>query len=191
MSSSCRGEDATQEGSGDGGVQQADIEAMEKLDGPVKQAEVEVGVLAEPEPRRHILAPWVQSLLGGLADAAKEWLDAPAASLTSSSAAVEEDEDLCPICYAEPPTFALPCGHALCVNCAVRYVREALGDAQTQVFPQGVRCPMHSSGCEVFITSSEAQRLLSARDARCAYRIRGYHTSFCSCATGRILFLAP
>ena len=67
--------------------------------------------------------------------------------------------------------------------CAVPYHVYALGDVRTQIcaqvtaispylplFPskplralcaQGVRCPMHSSGCDAYITPTDAPRLLS------------------------------
>mmetsp|Transcript_39671 Transcript_39671/g.104725 ORF Transcript_39671/g.104725 Transcript_39671/m.104725 type:complete len:556 (+) Transcript_39671:3-1670(+) len=72
----------------------------------------------------------------------------------------------CLICFDAVPTFATSaCDHALCTTCAVSYVRGAVGDAQAQVHAAGVRCPMHSSGCMEFITSTDAARLLTARDS--------------------------
>lgn len=53
----------------------------------------------------------------------------------------------------------------MCRRCAVTYLRSALGDAQTQVTPEGVRCPMHPSGCSSFISAADASRLLTPRDA--------------------------
>jgi len=59
--------------------------------------------------------------------------------------------------------FVLGCGHALCKSCAVHYVRVAIGEARSQVFPEGIRCPMHSSGCNAFLTAADASRLLTPR----------------------------
>lgn len=73
----------------------------------------------------------------------------------------------CPICFDGMPSFAASgCEHALCTPCAVAYVRGALGDVQAQIFAAGVRCPLHPSGCEGFISSTDAARLLTARDAK-------------------------
>ena len=89
---------------------------------------------------------------------------APGASASSEDD--DAEESICPICMAERPTFAPECGHALCATCAAQYLRGALGDASSQVFAQGVRCPMHSSGCDGYITCVDAPRLLSPHDAR-------------------------
>ncbi len=80
-------------------------------------------------------------------------------------ASTRQEAEECPICFAEPVAFALSCGHELCTRCMVHYVREALANANTQVFPQGIRCPMHSSGCAQHFTSTEAARLLTRSDA--------------------------
>ena len=109
---------------------------------------------------------WIQGVAAAAADVASQWV-AGSAAVPEAAAAGDVEAPLCPICFAEPPTFSPPCGHALCTSCAVAYLRGALGDAQTQIHPQGVRCPMHASGCEDFITSTDARRLLSNRDARC------------------------
>lgn len=156
----------------------ADIETAGAMAESTKNTGVEiVSVSCEASDKRNSEAPgalsqlnqlnfpsWVQTVLAGLSEASKKWLNSEERPLPPIPAA--SAEDLCPICYTYEATFCPPCGHKLCTRCAVHYLRDALGDAQTQVFPQGVRCPMHSSGCESFITSSEAERLLSERDAR-------------------------
>ena len=76
------------------------------------------------------------------------------------------EADACAICFTDAAVFAPACMHGLCAACAVKLVRTALGEAQAQVFPQGVRCPMHPSGCDAFITTSDAERLMSERDVR-------------------------
>jgi hypothetical protein len=73
------------------------------------------------------------------------------------------------VCFDSKPTFATPqCeGHAMCTSCAVSYVRGALGDATAQVQAAGIRCPMHGSGgCQGFVNSVDAVRLLKDRDAK-------------------------
>ncbi len=108
----------------------------------------------------------------GLAEPAGNLLDwlggavasVPGAEQYSSSGSV------CLICLESTPTFAtLQCeGHALCTSCAVSYVRSALGDSAAQVHAAGIKCPMHggSGGCDGFISSVDAVRLLKERDAR-------------------------
>jgi hypothetical protein len=64
--------------------------------------------------------------------------------------------------------FSLACGHALCPQCAVSYLRDSLGNAQALIAPEGVRCPMHVSGCAHFITAIDARVLLTARDTKLA-----------------------
>jgi len=39
------------------------------------------------------------------------------------------------------------CAHLLCLPCTIRFVRACLGAAASEVSPQGLRCPHHSSGC--------------------------------------------
>jgi hypothetical protein len=70
--------------------------------------------------------------------------------------------DECPLCCAEDVSSWRPstCVHELCVDCATRYVREALQDAGAHVRAEGVRCAFHGSGCENFLTAEDAARLL-------------------------------
>jgi hypothetical protein len=80
----------------------------------------------------------------------------------------DDEEDPCPICFANAPTFQVgDCEHALCTTCAVTYVRTAIGDARTQVSGEGVRCPMHGfDGCLTHITPERAAELCTAVDRR-------------------------
>ena len=78
----------------------------------------------------------------------------------------QDEREPCPVCFSDEPSFSPECGHGLCVRCSVQYVRGALGDAATQVLAGGVRCPLHSNGCEAYITSTDAAKLLSSRDSK-------------------------
>ncbi|KAL1510221.1 hypothetical protein AB1Y20_006548 [Prymnesium parvum] len=96
---------------------------------------------------------FVQSLFSGIITVANELLGVSAPVPAVPACEEEPEREMCPICYARVPSFSAACGHQICIECAVHYVREALRD-KTQVYPQGVRCPMHSNGCECFITST-------------------------------------
>ena len=116
-----------------------------------------------PSPRSPSLVASLRHVLVGLLGPA-EGANPAEASQPAAAALVE-----CPICceeHAEAAQFAAACGHALCTRCAVRYVREALADARTHITPSGIRCPFHSSGCEVHITSTDVARLVSPSDSR-------------------------
>lgn len=78
------------------------------------------------------------------------------------------ETEACPICMTEDASFApaSSCGHSLCVRCTVQYVRGALGDAQSQVLPLGIRCPLHATGCTAHISPTDVVRLLSRADAK-------------------------
>ena len=135
----------------------------------VAAAEVELTVLAPSRPTSlainaaNFLGVASRAIGGALAFAAS--LRAAAGAAAAAQADDEEEVEPCPICYTNAPSFAPSCGHALCRTCAVHILRDALGDVRTQVCAQGVRCPMHSSGCDAFITSTDAPRLLSPSDA--------------------------
>lgn len=128
----------------------------------VPQAVSEPGPSAPPSERA--LPPWVQELWSGVTKVANDLLSGSSGTVARQSSGIDPEE-LCPICYAEQVTFAPACGHAMCLSCAVHYLRDALGD-KAQVLPQGVKCPMHAAGCEHFITSTEALQLVSKRDAK-------------------------
>lgn len=73
-------------------------------------------------------------------------------------------EAICPICMEARPLFEVsPCGHGVCVRCAVTYVRTALRDARAQVKAEGIRCT--TPGCTTFITPDVVRRLvIESRD---------------------------
>ena len=72
----------------------------------------------------------------------------------------------CPICIDLPATFILAeCGHALCVDCAVTYLRESLGNARTAISACGLRCPLHSAGCDGCIGTADVRQLITPRNA--------------------------
>ena len=48
------------------------------------------------------------------------------------------------------------CAHQLCTACSVAYIRNALGDVTEHVKRQGIRCPVHSQGCESFVTFTDS-----------------------------------
>lgn len=107
----------------------------------------------------------IANLASGLLGNARSLLGLRGRAATGADAAAEEWEP-CPICMERRPAFApAGCDHMLCKACAVAYLREQLSSARTAVFAQGVRCCMHSSGCEAFITPIDAPRLLDDRDA--------------------------
>jgi len=96
-----------------------------------------------------------------------DWLGGAAAAVPGAERYSEQSA--CLVCFDSKPTFATPqCeGHAMCTSCAVSYVRGALGDATAQVQAAGIRCPMHGSGgCQGFVNSVDAVRLLKDRDAK-------------------------
>ena len=78
------------------------------------------------------------------------------------------DNSLCPICLDSTPTTfgSSDCDHTMCTRCAIEYLRSALGDAQVYITAAGVRCPLHSSGCDAFITAMDASLLLTERDLK-------------------------
>jgi len=75
----------------------------------------------------------------------------------------------CDICFSEAAAdnlFAIgACAHQICVPCSMRYVRTALGSVADEVKPQGVRCPIHSSGCSEFLTVSTVRQFLVGRQS--------------------------
>ena len=121
---------------------------------------------------RHKAAAVLSDVLdhAGLAEPAGpllDWLGGAAAAVPGAERYSEQSA--CLVCFDSKPTFATPqCeAHAMCTSCAVSYVRGALGDATAQVQAAGIRCPMHGSGgCEGFISSVDAVRLLKERDAK-------------------------
>jgi len=76
-----------------------------------------------------------------------------------------QEGSTCPICMEPGPGFELvQCGHCVCVDCAVRYVRTALGNAAEQFREQGIRCVLHSDGCEEMIMPGEIRLLKTASE---------------------------
>lgn len=75
----------------------------------------------------------------------------------------------CDICFTDAPSndlFAIgPCGHQLCINCSVQYVRTALGNVADQVKKSGLRCPMMIGGCEGFLVVDTIERSLFGRSS--------------------------
>jgi len=72
---------------------------------------------------------------------------------------VSYNELSCPICMEKRPFFEVsPCGHGICVRCAVKYVRSALSNAKEQVRAEGIRCTV--PGCTSFITPDILRRLV-------------------------------
>ena len=133
----------------------------------VAPADIEVQVVPMTGPAVSGLA-MASNLAAGVLGVARSLLSLGTSMGSPSGAfASDDDSEPCPICMDRPPTFApSACGHALCDSCAVSYLRDQLGNAQAAVFAQGVRCCMHSAGCEAFITPFDAPRLLSAADAK-------------------------
>jgi hypothetical protein len=72
----------------------------------------------------------------------------------------------CPICFDASADFSLRCSHALCRRCTVAYTRSALGDVHSHISGAGIRCPLHASGCDGHLTSTDALELLAPWDAR-------------------------
>ena len=128
-----------------------------------------------PSPPRLNWRVWGASVLSDVLDRAGlgepaapmlDWIAGGAGAAVPGAERFARRPDLCLICFDAVPTFASgTCDHGLCTTCAVAYVRGALGDAQAQVHAAGVRCPLHSSGCAGCISSTDAARLLSARNA--------------------------
>ena len=73
----------------------------------------------------------------------------------------------CTICFVDEGDAFVPdgCIHIICRDCALQYVRNALSDRAGAVFPEGLRCPQHSSGCSSFITLDDCAALLPGDDA--------------------------
>ena len=141
---------------------------VEDVDEYVEVDDVEVGraaavVVASPPSPVSWWSPWVHNVVSGLAKAATDLF--AGGDMDDSTTPTVVTTEQCPICCDESPSFSPPCGHAFCQTCTVHYVRDALGD-KSRVFPQGVRCPMHATGCDAFVNSSDALRLLSNRDAK-------------------------
>ena len=44
------------------------------------------------------------------------------------------------------------CGHQMCSECCLQFVRSALGNVAEEVKPEGLRCPMFAVGCGSFLT---------------------------------------
>eukprot|EP00930_Biecheleria_cincta_P008294 TRINITY_DN10970_c0_g1_i1.p1 TRINITY_DN10970_c0_g1~~TRINITY_DN10970_c0_g1_i1.p1 ORF type:complete len:843 (-),score=82.33 TRINITY_DN10970_c0_g1_i1:311-2788(-) len=88
---------------------------------------------------------------------------------TESSIEVIVTTQKCNICYDDIATQNLvavgACGHQLCVDCAVGYVRSALGNVADSVKPQGLRCPMSSGSpsCTTFLSTIVVRQQLIDR----------------------------
>eukprot|EP00811_Abedinium_folium_P004096 NODE_1376_length_2500_cov_27.116308.p1 GENE.NODE_1376_length_2500_cov_27.116308~~NODE_1376_length_2500_cov_27.116308.p1 ORF type:complete len:740 (-),score=109.79 NODE_1376_length_2500_cov_27.116308:279-2273(-) len=52
---------------------------------------------------------------------------------------------VCQVCFTDAESINLMaagvCGHQICIDCAIRFVRNALGDVE-EVGPEGLRCPI-------------------------------------------------
>lgn len=66
--------------------------------------------------------------------------------------------DTCAVCYCPLESgeeiVSPSCKHGMHVECAVGFLRSAIGDAAAQVKPRGVRCtcfPQNLGGCQQFL----------------------------------------
>ena len=115
-------------------------------------ANIEIEVFS-PNPRHSFLLEAVKSGFELASQQVSKFFNSPPP---------EPENTDCPICFGAAPTFsAAGCDHAICQSCAVQYVRGALGDAQSQIFPEGIRCFMHMADCECHISAEAAATLLS------------------------------
>jgi hypothetical protein len=72
----------------------------------------------------------------------------------------------CPVCIEVKEAHRLAgCEHYLCARCAVQYVRSALGNGRQEVKAAGIRCPMHSAGCQSLISIDAARDMLLHPDS--------------------------
>lgn len=78
-------------------------------------------------------------------------------------------EQTCCICFevatANDIVGVDNCGHQMCSECCLQFVRSALGNVAEEVKPEGLRCPMFAVGCGSFLTPEAIGQHLLYRPA--------------------------